>query len=100
MENGIHVTAYSPLGSADRPERLKKEDDPILLEDPAIQTLAERHDASPAQILLAWALHRGTAVIPTSVNTERLRQNFEAQSLRSEARRVGKEGDSPCRSRR
>ncbi len=81
MENGIHVTAYSPLGSADRPERLKVENEPVLLEDPALQTLAERHDASPAQILLAWALHRGTAVIPKSVNPQRLRQNFEAQSL-------------------
>ncbi|MGH8161893.1 MAG: aldo/keto reductase [Gammaproteobacteria bacterium] len=80
-KKGIHVTAYSPLGSSDRPLGLKAENEPVLLEDPTIRGVAERHDASPAQVLIAWALERDTAVIPKSVNPERIRQNLEAAEL-------------------
>lgn len=81
MDNDIHVTAYSPLGSSDRPEGMKQEGEPVLLEDATIKVLADRHQASPAQILIAWALHRGTAVIPKSVNPQRLEQNLKAAEL-------------------
>ena len=76
--NGIHLTAYAPLGSADRPVRLKVKDEPILLEEPVIVKLAERHGVTPAQILISWAIHRQTAVIPKSVNPGRLKQNLSA----------------------
>lgn len=81
QQTGIHLTAYSPLGSFDRPAAMKAEDEPVLLEDPAVEQIAERHQASPAQVLLAWALHRGTAVIPKSVNPERMKQNLAAADL-------------------
>ena len=81
-DNDIQVTAYSPLGSSDRPDNFKAEDEPVLLEDPVIKTIAERHDASPAQVLISWALHRDTAVIPKSVNPERLGQNLAAADLK------------------
>lgn len=80
-EQGIHLTAYSPLGSFDRPAGLKAEDEPVLLEDPIIHDIADNHGASPAQVLIAWALQRGTAVIPKSVNPERLQQNLAAAEL-------------------
>lgn len=80
-ENGIHITAYSPLGSRDRPQRLVRDDDPVLLENPVIGRIAEKHGAPPAQVLIAWAIGRGTAVIPKSVNPERLRENFAALQL-------------------
>lgn len=79
--NGIHLTGYAPLGSADRPERLKVEDEPILLEEPAITTIAERHGITPAQLVLSWAIHRRTAVIPKSVNPDRLKQNLSAAKV-------------------
>jgi len=79
--NGIHLTGYAPLGSADRPERLKVEDEPILLEEPAITTIAERHGITPAQLVLSWAIHRRTAVIPKSVNPGRLKQNLSAAEV-------------------
>jgi len=76
--NSIHITAYAPLGSADRPSRLKVEDEPVLLEDPMISRIAEHHKITPAQVLISWAFHRQTAVIPKTVSSERLRQNLNA----------------------
>lgn len=67
-QHGVHITAYSPLGSGDRPDRLKKEKDPKLFEDPIIREIAEKHKCSMAQVMIGWAVKRGTAVIPKSVN--------------------------------
>lgn len=74
----IHLTAYAPLGSADRPAGFKEEDEPILLEDPTIVSIAQKHNISPAQLLISWAIHRQTVVIPKSVNPERIKQNLGA----------------------
>ena len=79
--NGIFLTAYAPLGSADRPARLKVDDEPILLDDPVIGAIAERHGASPAQVLISWAIHRQTVVIPKSIHPERLQQNLDAVDI-------------------
>jgi len=80
-QNGIHMTAYSPLGSPDRPDSLKTEDEPVLMEDPTITAIAERRGLSPAQVLIAWAIHRGTAVIPKSVNPKRIEQNLATAAV-------------------
>lgn len=77
----IALTAYSPLGSKDRPARLVNADVPILLEDPVVAEVAAARGASSAQVLIAWALERGTSVIPKSVNPARLAQNLEAAAL-------------------
>ncbi|MGB0560835.1 MAG: aldo/keto reductase [Spirulinaceae cyanobacterium] len=79
--HGIPLTAYAPLGSRDRPAGLKAEDEPVLLEDPTILTIADQHKISPAQVLISWALHRDTAVIPKSVNPERMAQNLAAAAV-------------------
>lgn len=80
-QRGILVTAYSPLGSGDRPTGMKKGNEPTLLDNPLIQCIAVKHGITPAQVLLAWGLTRKTVVIPKSVNPERLRQNFAAADL-------------------
>ena len=84
-EAGVALTAYSPLGSRDRASALKAEDEPVLLEDEAIGAIAEKHDASPAQVLIAWALERGTSVIPKSVSPTRIRENLAATELSLDA---------------
>jgi alcohol dehydrogenase (NADP+) len=73
---GINLTAYSPLGSGDRPKGRRKEDDPVLLEDPIIHEIAERHSSTAAQVLISWAIHRGISVIPKSVSQKRIIQNI------------------------
>ncbi|MGD1855125.1 MAG: aldo/keto reductase [Leptolyngbyaceae cyanobacterium] len=80
-ENNIYLTAYSPLGSSDRPDSLKADDEPVLLENSTIASIAESHGATPAQVLISWAIHRGTAVIPKSVNPERIKQNLAAAEV-------------------
>lgn len=79
--HGTGVTAYSPLGSRDRPASLKAANEPDLLVDATIASIAGQYGATPAQVLLAWALARGTAVIPKSVDPGRLAQNLAAAQL-------------------
>ncbi|MBP0661775.1 aldo/keto reductase, partial [Mycobacterium tuberculosis] len=47
-----------------------------------IQAIAQRHDATPAQVALAWALQQGFAVIPSSTRRENLASNLLAADLR------------------
>lgn len=80
-DRGIVATAYAPLGSRGRPESMRASDEPDLLEHSAVVALARAKGATPAQVLIAWALARGTAVIPKSTNPQRIRENFAAASL-------------------
>jgi alcohol dehydrogenase (NADP+) len=79
--NGIHITAYSPLGSGDRPAFVKAPDAPVLLDNPIIRSIAEAHERSPAQVLIAWHVQRQISTIPKSVTPARLRENLEAAEL-------------------
>jgi alcohol dehydrogenase (NADP+) len=82
QKENILLTAYSPLGSRDRPAPFKVDDEPDLFTHPVIAGIAKNHNCTPAQVLIQWAIARGTAVIPKSVNPERIRQNLEAVKLR------------------
>lgn len=79
QDNGIVVTAYSPLGSNDNP--LRKADAAILLKDETVAAIAEKRGCTPAQVLLAWNMQRGVVVIPKSVNPVRLQQNLDALNV-------------------
>lgn len=83
-KNGIVLTGYSPLGSGDRPEGMKKDNEPTLLDNPAINAIARKHQCTPAQVLISWQVHRDCAVIPKSTNPERLRQNLESSEVHLE----------------
>lgn len=77
--NDIHLTAYSPFGSPDRSN--KKDADPNLFETKEVMAIAENHGITPAQVLIGFAIKRGIAVIPKSVNANRLEQNFKAATV-------------------
>lgn len=84
QDHGVVLTAYSPLGSGDRAAAFKKDDEPLPLQDPRVLSVAEKHDVTAGQVLIAWAIERGTSVIPKSSNPERLRQNFAATDVKLE----------------
>lgn len=78
---GVLPTAYSPLGSMDRPETMKGDDEPLLLQDEVVGAVAAEQGVTAAQVLLAWAIQRGTSVIPKSVHRGRLAENLAAADL-------------------
>lgn len=75
-KNGIVFLAFAPLGHGMRPG---------LLEDPVITTIAARVGMTPAQVLLAWAVQRGTALLTTPKTAARARENFNILPLPKDA---------------
>ena len=80
-KHGIHLTAYSPLGSGDRIDAMKALDEPSLLENKVIKEIAKKHGATPGQVLIKWSVLRDTAVIPKSVNEGRIIENLKSTSI-------------------
>ena len=80
-KNNIHLTAYSPLGSGDRMQEMKAKNEPSLLEEPVIKKIAEKHSASPGQVLIKWSVERGTAVIPKSTSKGHIISNLESDKI-------------------
>ena len=75
-EQGVAVTAFSPLGAASYFAIGMAGEGESVLEQPAVRSIAARHDRTPAQIVLRWGVQRGTAVIPKTTRPERLRENL------------------------
>jgi len=81
-QHNIHLTAYSPLGSLDRPSVMKKPGELSLLDNPTVMRIAREHGYTPAQVLIRWSMERVTAVIPKSVNPARLTENYQTVNLK------------------
>ncbi|MBS5840861.1 MAG: 2,5-didehydrogluconate reductase DkgB [Pseudomonas sp.] len=67
---GIHITSYMTLAYGE------------VLKDPVIQRIAQQHNASPAQVTLAWAMQQGYSVIPSSTQRTNLESNLKACALK------------------
>jgi diketogulonate reductase-like aldo/keto reductase len=75
-EKGIVFLAFAPLGHGIRPGPL---------EDPVVAAIAGRTGRTPAQVLLAWAVQRGGALLTTPKTAARARENFEISALPADA---------------
>ena len=75
-QKGIVFLAFAPLGHGIKPG---------LLEDPVISAIAARVGKTPAQVLLAWAVQRGTALLTTPRSAARARENFDISPLPQDA---------------
>lgn len=74
--HGLVLLAFAPLGHGIKPG---------VLEDPAIGAIAQRVNKTPAQVLLAWAIQRGAAVLTTPKTADRARENFDISVLPADA---------------
>jgi diketogulonate reductase-like aldo/keto reductase len=84
-QNGIVLQAFAALGHSSKPN---------VLEDPVVTAIARRVNKTPAQVLLAWAIQRGTALLTTSKTPSRIKENFDVSTLPEEAVREISEGIS------
>jgi len=75
-EKGIVFLAFAPLGHGIRPGPL---------EDPVISAIAAKVGKTPAQVLLAWAVQRGTALLTTPRTAARARENLDISILPQDA---------------
>ncbi|XP_054629104.1 aldo-keto reductase family 1 member A1-A isoform X2 [Dunckerocampus dactyliophorus] len=71
----VCLTAYSPLGSGDRPWATTEE--PCLLQDHRLVEISKRYHKTPAQVILRWHIQRGVVCIPKSVTPSRIQQNLQ-----------------------
>ena len=96
--SGIILEAYAPLGNPSRPS--KKDTEPVVMDDPVIKEIAEKHGATAAQVYnlysyhdrhlmvvyiqvcLAFPLHRGLMVLSKSVKPVRISENLKSTELK------------------
>src|SRR5271166_1502126 len=72
QQHGIVLLAFAALGHSSTPN---------VLEDPVITAAAGRLSMTPAQVVLSWAVQRGTAYLTTSTKAARIQENFEIATL-------------------
>lgn len=72
-QHGIHITSYMTLAYGK------------ALKDEVIARIAQKHAATPAQVILAWAMGEGYSVIPSSTKRENLASNLLSRSLKLDA---------------
>jgi alcohol dehydrogenase (NADP+) len=75
-EKGVVFLAFAPLGHGMKPG---------LLEDRVISAIAARVGKTPAQVLLAWAVQRGTALLTTPRTAAQAQENFDISTLPEDA---------------
>ncbi|KAG8545077.1 hypothetical protein GDO81_021410 [Engystomops pustulosus] len=73
---GIVLVGYSVLGSS-RDENWIDQNSPVVLEEPVLVTIAERHKKTPAQVAIRFFLQLGVVVLAKSFNPKRIKENIE-----------------------
>jgi 2,5-diketo-D-gluconate reductase B len=68
-DEDVELVAYSPLARGD------------VLENDTLQEIADAHDASPAQVSLAWLRQQGITAIPKATSETHIRDNWQSLSV-------------------
>ncbi|XP_077236868.1 NADPH-dependent aldo-keto reductase, chloroplastic-like [Tasmannia lanceolata] len=71
QSTGIHLSAYSPLGSPGSWVKGQTLKEPTLIE------IAKKLKKTPAQVALRWGLQSGHGVLPKSTNEYRIQENLD-----------------------
>ena len=71
-KNGIVLQAFAALGHSSEPN---------LLADPVITGIANRVGKTPAQVVLAWGIQRGTALLTATKTPGRIKENYDVATL-------------------
>ena len=85
-KNGIVLQTFGPPDHSSEPN---------LLADPVITPIANRVGKTPAQVGLAWAIHRGTALAATSKTPSRIKESFDVSPLPEDVIRKINQGINP-----
>jgi D-xylose reductase len=88
-ENRIPVTGFSPLGALSYVELGMAGPQHSVLQEPVIRASAQRHGKTPAQVVLRWAVQRGTAIVPKTVRPDRLVENLTLFDFKLSADEMG-----------
>jgi diketogulonate reductase-like aldo/keto reductase len=75
-KNGVVMQAFAALGHGIEPR---------LTDDPVVAGIAKRVNKTPAQVLLAWAVQRGTAPLTTATSIGHIQENFDISALPDDA---------------
>ena len=100
LSNGIVPIGFSPIGSPNRPNRDKTEDDTIDLDDPVILKIAQRLNIHPAVVCIKWAVQRGQIPIPFSIHRKNYMSNLRCvteEPLTEEDMKAIERIDKNCR---
>ncbi|HHT47863.1 MAG TPA: aldo/keto reductase [Firmicutes bacterium] len=76
VDNDLVPIGFCPIGSPNRPDRDKTENDTVDIEDPVIVEIAQRHKVHPAVVCVKWAVQRGQVPIPFSIRRNEYLSNL------------------------
>src|SRR6185369_14914327 len=82
-QHGIVPLAFAALGHGMEPR---------LLDHPVIVAIAQRLGKTPAQVLLAWAIQRGTALLTTATDPSHIQENVDISAIPEDAMQEIRDG--------